>query len=162
MKIGDPQHYIEFAKSLSAAVSAARELVAETDIPELPDHDDDPRAFMTSAGVLFLYTLTWEEEEKEYWHLFCVSRIDTPLKQAIAENFIIYTARLLSINIRRLQIQLADDETHDVIFVLSPAEQRRLDKRTIPIYSIEYLHQFHKDVRNLRRRLQDQYVPDEI
>lgn len=123
-----PMHYVEFANLLTAAVEVA---CVRIDEPPSESLGEDPRHFVTSAGIAFFYTIT--TQDGLFVHQFSVSIAGRYTPRAIGGTFAVYVARLLDIEIDQLQMGVSQNMAYHIIFVLDEQEQADFESREITV-----------------------------
>lgn len=137
IKVYAPKHYREFAESLTKVTAAACVKIGE---PPAHAPTDDPRGFVTSAGLLVFYTIA--PENGGYRHHFSIS-MGPYTPRAVGGTFVIYLARLLAIDLQRLLIGVSQRKVFHAQCILSRDEQVDFKTRQIEIPSIEAAQQIH-------------------
>lgn len=163
------EHFVEFASELPALREKALELIetpeqAEAEVRALvayeaaratnpsaeapPDLPDPPEKalFLTSAGLVFVYTITHEPDG--YVHHFSLRHAGGYTAMAVGRGFIAFALRLLGIEPSRVDVQRSENTVFHAEFVLSAEEQRTFAERPI-------LQPSHEDARSAWEQARD-------
>jgi hypothetical protein len=152
-RIFAPEHYVEFAQSMSVAKARGCD-----QINEAPGNQpiDDPRVFVTTAGVTVMYTV--DAEDGEYIHHYSISIAGRYTPAAVGRTCTVYVARLLCIDPADLRVGISQASVHHAEFTLSENEQREFEDRDITIPSIEFAREIHVECRERSFQLQWEHI----
>lgn len=131
-QIFTPEHYIEFAQSLTSIVNAANNKINEP--LECPPARDS-RCIVTNATLAVIYTI--EQKENEYEHHIVLNVLGTGYTpNAIGMTYLIYIAFLLKIDFKQVFFARTENAVYHSVFKLTPNQQRKLNSYKIPIPSM--------------------------
>ena len=92
-------HFIEIGRSLAAVRAAALETITDEE-GALPRSREDPRAFVTSSGLVVVYTV-WKREA-EFVHHCSVGAARSATAHAVGETFVLFVAKVLGLPIETM------------------------------------------------------------
>jgi hypothetical protein len=136
-------HLIQFGQALPGMKRAAMRNVFPGGPPPAPSPDDG-RVLRTSAGLVFVYTVSIDDAGK-YVHHASASIPGRVTAHAVGETFILLWARLLCVPFERLVLQMSPATVHHAEFVLNESEQSAFARRPVETPTVELLKAFHAE-----------------
>lgn len=142
---------------LEVATGVARLKVAALD-KVIVSHEDevkspaDPRALVTSAGLVLIYTV-WRVEDR-FVHHYSVSVDGGITAHAIGETFVLFVAKLLGVPFEKLALGVGQTTVHHAQFDLSISEQTQFAEFPVPEVSKAGVKAFLTEGMEARKHLQ--------
>lgn len=150
-------HLMEFGEALPGLKQAA--MLHVTAGGEWPaPSPGDGRAMATSAGLVFVYTVSINPAGK-YVHHASVSIPGQVTAHAVGEMFILLWARLLGIGYDRLALQMSPTTIHHAEFVLNESEQADFAQRPVEMPTADMLKAFRAECLAVRQNMRREPVP---
>jgi len=116
-------HFIELGRGLAGVKAAALDRIADG-VDAEPPARGDPRALLTSSGLLVVYTITWHETE--FVHHCSVGATRSVTAHAVGETFVLFAATVLGLPIGKMTFRLAESTVHHGEAVVDQAGHREL------------------------------------
>jgi hypothetical protein len=113
---------------------------------------DDARILHTSAGLVFVYTVSADPAGK-YVHHASVSVPGGVTAHAVGEMFILLWARLLGVGYERLVLQMSPATVHHAEFVLDGSEQADFAQRPVEAPTADMLKAFQAECLRVRQSM---------
>ena len=141
--IFSPEHYVEFAQRLAKSKQAACNMIGNLEETESPL--DDPRMFLTSAGMAVMYSVDSAEGDAGYVHHLSLSIAGRRTPAAVGRSYLLYISRLLGIEPDRMQFGVSPMTVHHCEFLLNEGEQAAFAAQAIEVPSLEAAKQIHRE-----------------
>lgn len=122
------EHFIELGRGLATVRAAAIERIIDEG-SEKPPSRGDPRALLTSSGLLVVYTVS--KRGAAFVHHCSVGATRSVTAHAVGETFVLFVAKVLRLPIEKMAFQIADSTVHHGEAVLDEAAHRALVSTTI-------------------------------
>jgi hypothetical protein len=144
-------HLMEFGQALPAMKQAAMQHVTAGGERD-PPPPGDGRAMLTSAGLVFVYTVRIDPAGT-YVHHGSVSIPGRVTAHAVGETFILLWARLLGVGYDRLVLEVSPATVHHAEFVLDENEQAAFERRPAETPTADMLKAFQAECLTVRQNL---------
>jgi hypothetical protein len=132
-------HLIQFGQALPGMKRAAMQNIFPGD-----PSPDDARVLRTSAGLVFVYTISIDDAGK-YVHHVSVSIPGRVMAHAVGEAFILLWAKLLGVPFEYLVLRMSPATVHHAEFVLDESEQSAFAERPVETPTEELLKAFQAE-----------------
>lgn len=142
------RHFVEFGGLVAAAGKAGCTLMNE---PPIEPANEDGRLVVSSAGLVFVYSV--DEEAGEYVHRLSVSIAGKYTPHALGGTFTVFAAQVLGLDPTKGKVGISPNRVHHAEFLLQRAEQAEFERRTPTVPKEEQVSVIHKECGELRDRL---------
>jgi hypothetical protein len=144
-------HLMQFGQALPALKQAAMQEVIRCDGWATPSFGD-ARVLRTSAGLVFVYTVSADAAGK-YIHHASVSIPGQVTMRVVGDTFILLWAKLLGVGYERINLQISPATVHHAEFVLDESEHLDFAQRPVETPTVEALKAFQAECLKARLRL---------
>ena len=144
-------HLMQFGEALPALKQAAMRGVM-TGASGMPSSPGDARILRTSAGLVFVYTISIDPDGR-YVHHASVSVPGQVTAHSVGETFILLWARLLDVEYGRLVLQISPATVHHAEFALGESEQSDFARRPVEAPTEDMLKAFQAECLRARQNM---------
>lgn len=145
------EHWLEVARGLGPVKQAALERVIRDGEGEPRVQENDPRAFVSSAGLAIVYTVS--EGAGGYVHHWSVGAVSGPTAHALGGAFVLFVAKLLGFSPSDLRCEVAPSTVHHAEVVLDAAQHAALAAAPAREVSREELAELRREILEARLRV---------
>ncbi|MES2462967.1 MAG: hypothetical protein V4671_20475 [Armatimonadota bacterium] len=142
-------HLIEIAEQLEAVKPLAVHLAEVSEAPFALE--DDPRAFMTGAGIVLYYTIS--HDDGLYFHHFSLKDSYGITPHAVGATLVVYVARLFSVSPEILTVERSQQQVFHVSFKLSGEEQKAFARTPLHVPSARAARTLFNECLEIRQNL---------
>ena len=102
---------------------------------QLPSSFDDPRIFVSSAGLVIIYTV--RKQKELFVHHCSVSVAGGYTAHAVGAAFLAFATKLVGLPWDKMSYEIGESTVHHGELVVGPEEHDVLEARSVPAASLE-------------------------
>jgi hypothetical protein len=142
--------FLEVSQGVPRLKAAALDRIIALNEDQAPS-PSDPRALITSAGLIFFYTI--HHVENRFVHHYSVSEAGRITAAALSETYTLFVAKLLRVPFEALKLEMGQSAIRHAEFILSDAEQSEFAARATLEISAAEVKAFRLECMEARERL---------
>jgi hypothetical protein len=128
------EHFLEVARAAHRMKLAALANVMLSD-DELPKPPDDPRIFVSTEGLVIVYTV--RRQKQQFVHHCSVSIAGGYTAHAVGGSFIAFMTKLVGLPWDKMSYEIGNSTVHHGELVVGPEEHEAIAAQNVPTASLE-------------------------